>query len=182
MLTAAECDELTRFSDAAMERHQPKAGTGLEVHQTQVQLRLRMSEHPEFIDLVGQPEMVSLVAQLLSPNIHLHTAAVLFKHPYIGNDATPEEVEAGGGVKAVFDAQSAGCTCLQKRPRSRSCLAGVSGSPRRPDLQLLVAGHRDIGITEDTGHDGVFRGGVKVCYALTEGMDAPMGGMTMFAR
>ena len=25
-------------------------------------------------------------------------------------------------------------------------------------------------------HDGVFRGGVKVCYALTD-MDAPMSGM-----
>ena len=121
VLTAAECDELTRFSDAAMERHQPKAGTGLEVHQTQVQLRLRMSEHPEFIDLVGQPETVSLVAQLLSPNIHLHTAAVLFKHPYIGNDATPEEVEAGGGVKAVFDAQSAGCTCRHGRALAAAC-------------------------------------------------------------
>ena len=58
----------------------------------------------------------------------------------------------------------------------------LAGSPRRPDLRLLVAGHRDIGITEDTGHGGVFRCGVKVCYALTGGMDAPMGGMTLFAR
>ena len=72
---------------------------------------------------------------------------------------------------------------MQTRPRSRSCLLrSLAPIPTPPDLRLLATGHRDIGITEDTGHDGVFRGGVKVCYALTDGMDAPMGGMTMFAR
>ena len=72
---------------------------------------------------------------------------------------------------------------MQTRPRSRSCLLrSLAPIPTPPDLRLLATGHRDIGITEDTGHDGVFRGGVKVCYALTGGMDAPMGGMTMFAR
>jgi ectoine hydroxylase-related dioxygenase (phytanoyl-CoA dioxygenase family) len=150
VLSEADCDQLEAMADAAMDRHAPPAGTGLENHQTQRQLRLTMSDHPEFIPVVGQPHVVSLVAQLLSPNIHLHTAAVLYKNSYIGNDASAEEIANRGGHQAVFEAESAGW-------------------------------HRDAGITEDVGHAGVFRCGIKACYALTD-LTSPMAGMTMFAK
>ena len=67
-------------------------------------------------------------AQLVTPYfkglvcIQLHTSAVLFKHPYVGNDASAAEVAARGGEGAVFEAESVGW-------------------------------HRDIGMTEDMGHD-----------------------------
>eukprot|EP01043_Picozoa_sp_COSAG02_P016195 COSAG02_NODE_708_length_18231_cov_53.208416_6_plen_323_part_00 len=150
ILSSMQCNELEAYADAAMDRHSPRAGTGQESHPSQVQLRLNIGEHPEFIPIVSQPLVVSLVAQLLSPNIHLHTAAVLFKHSCIGTQITADEVVSRGGVSAVFEAQSAGY-------------------------------HRDIGITEDVGHAGVFRAGIKACYALSD-MTAPMTGMTMFAK
>ena len=150
VLSTMQCNELEAYADAAMDRHSPRAGTGQESHQSQVQLRLNIGEHPEFIPIVSQPLVVSLVAQLLSPNIHLHTAAVLFKHSYIGNQISAEEVVSRGGPRAVFEAESAGY-------------------------------HRDIGMTEDVGHGGVFRGGIKACYALSD-LTVPMAGMTMFAK
>eukprot|EP01052_Picozoa_sp_SAG31_P004292 SAG31_NODE_176_length_21334_cov_12.211067_21_plen_320_part_00 len=150
ILSEKECDLLEKHADAAMEKHSPRTATGLERHQTQVQLRLPMRDHPEFFPIVAQPLVVSLVAQLLSPNIHLHTAAVLFKKKFIGNDASIDEVADRGGPRAVFEAESNGW-------------------------------HRDIGITEDVGHGGVFRCGIKACYALSD-LTSPMSGMTLFAR
>lgn len=150
VLTDAECDKLETFANAAVKRHAPQADTGLEATQTQIQLRLALGDHPEFIPIVGQPLIVSIVAQLLSSNIHVHTVAVLFKHSYIGKGLSADEVVRRGGPRAVFEAESAGW-------------------------------HRDIGITEDVGHSGVFKCGIKACYALSD-LTSPMAGMTMFAR
>ena len=109
VLSAAEVGRLTVAADAAMERHQPRGGGGLEADPTQVQLRPPMAEHPELLPLVGHGPTVSLVAQLLSPNLHLHTAAILYKHPLEG--------AAGAGAAErcrMFEAWSAcggGCHC-----------------------------------------------------------------------
>ena len=73
-----------------------------------------------------------LVVQLLSPNLHLHTAAIIYKWP--------ED-------QAAADART---------------------------------WHRDIGMTEDVGHAGVFRAGVKVGYCLTD-FPEPRSGFTLFA-
>ena len=141
-LSHAEVRDLEFVADGLMKRHSPQGqGSGLEKHETQVQLRRPIAETPELLPLVGNGSTVSLCAQLLSPNIHLHTAAVLFKFPHA---CAPEE--------------------------------------RQAQFELLSAGwHRDIGITEDMGHEHVFRAGIKVCYALTD-FQSPMSGLTRFAR
>ena len=73
-----------------------------------------------------------LVVQLLSPNLHVHTAAIIYKWP---------EGEAAGDARTW---------------------------------------HRDIGMTEDVGHAGVFRAGIKVGYCLTD-FPEPRSGFTLFA-
>jgi hypothetical protein len=69
---------------------------------------------------------------LLSPNIHLHTTAIIYKFPQIDTS-----------------------------PASRSW-------------------HRDIGITQDLGHDCLFRAGIKVGYCLTDFLPS-QSGFTLFA-
>ena len=75
---------------------------------------------------------VPLVVQLLSPNIHLHTTAIIFKYPQANEEEAPYRVW-----------------------------------------------HRDIGITEDLGHEGIVRAGIKVGYCLTD-FPAPESGFTKF--
>lgn len=44
-----------------------------------------------------------------------------------------------------------------------------------------VGWHRDIGMTEDMSHAAVFRGGIKICYCLTD-FTQPRSGLTRFAQ
>ena len=87
-----------------------------------------------FDSLLSNSTTVSRVVQLLSPNIHLHTASLIYKKPQ-PPDTTP------------------------------------------PDRGW----HRDAGITEDLGHKGLPRVGIKVCYCLTDFLE-PNSGMTLMAR
>ncbi len=97
-----------------------------------VQRRPGIVEEKTFHPLLAHSDTVPLVVQLLSPNIHLHTAAIIYKFP---------------------------------EPNSESASRGW---------------HRDIGMTEDLGHNRVFRAGVKVDYCLTD-FPEPQCGFTMFA-
>ena len=98
-----------------------------------VQRRPGIVEEAEFHPLLAMSPTVPLVTQLLSPNIHLHTTAIIYKRPQSGND--PEVVRERGW-------------------------------------------HRDIGMTEDLGHDNLFRAGIKVGYCLTD-FPQPRSGFTM---
>lgn len=142
-LSEGELHVLEEAADGLIRQHGPRGGAGLEKHPTQVQLRMPIAEAPALLGLVGKGSVVSLCAQLLSPNLHLHTAAVLFKYPHA---CTRED----GDEQAEFEAHSTGW-------------------------------HRDIGITEDMGHDCVFRAGIKVCYALSD-FQSPRSGLTRFAQ
>jgi len=86
-----------------------------------LQLRQGVVSEPALAPLVSHGSTVPLVVQLLSPNIHLHTASIIYKKP--------QDPAATG-----------------------------------PDRGW----HRDIGIAEDLGHEGLPRVGVKVCYCLTD--------------
>ena len=87
-----------------------------------------------FDSLISNSTTIARVVQLLSPNIHLHTASLIYKKPQ-SPDTTP------------------------------------------PDRGW----HRDAGITEDLGHKGLPRVGIKVCYCLTDFLE-PNSGMTLMAR
>lgn len=52
-----------------------------------VQRRPGLVQEPEVLALVAHPGMLSLLVQLLSPNIHLHTTALIYKPPV---ERTPE--------------------------------------------------------------------------------------------
>ena len=97
-----------------------------------VQLRQGIVQEPAFHPLLAHSTTIPLVVQLLSPNIHLHTTAIIYKWP----QDTTHAAERGW--------------------------------------------HRDIGMTEDMGHAGVFRAGIKVGYCLTN-FPQPMSGFTLFA-
>lgn len=125
-LRPAETDALTAAADKMIDDFERPPG------QTYVQRRPGIVEEPAFHPLLAHPSTVPLVVQLLSPNIHLHTSAIIYKWP---------QDEADG--------------------RARTW-------------------HRDIGITEDLGHAGVFRAGVKVGYCLTD-FPEPRAGFTLFA-
>ncbi len=99
-----------------------------------LQRRDGIVQEAAFDSLVSNSTTVSRVVQLLSPNIHLHTASLIYKKPQ-PPDTTP------------------------------------------PDRGW----HRDIGIAEDLGHEGLPRVGIKVCYCLTDFLE-PDSGMTLMAR
>lgn len=84
-----------------------------------------------FDPLISNPRVVPLIVQLLSSNIHLHTATLIYKKPH-------ETVPAR-------------------------------------------AWHRDIGISNDLGHVGLPRVGIKACYCLTDFLESDSG-MTLMAR
>jgi hypothetical protein len=46
-----------------------------------IDLRPGLFEEPALLDLVGFAPTISLLAQLLSPNIHLHSTALIYKRP-----------------------------------------------------------------------------------------------------
>lgn len=125
-LRPAETGALTAAADKLIDDFERLPG------QTYVQRRPGIVEEPAFHPLLAHSSTVPLVVQLLSPNIHLHTSAIIYKWP---------QDEADG--------------------RARTW-------------------HRDIGITEDMGHAGVFRAGVKVGYCLTD-FPEPRAGFTLFA-
>ena len=99
-----------------------------------LQRRDGIVQEEAFDSLISNSTTVSRVVQLLSPNIHLHTASLIYKKPQ-PSDTTP------------------------------------------PDRGW----HRDAGITEDLGHKGLPRVGIKVCYCLTDFLQ-PNSGMTLMAR
>ena len=97
-----------------------------------VQCRPGVVQEKAFHPLLAHSSTVPLVVQLLSPNIHLHTTAIIYKFP-----------RADGGDQAR-------------------------------------GWHRDIGITEDLGHERLVRAGIKVGYCLTD-FPVPRSGFTLFA-
>jgi len=125
-LTTQEVAQLTASSDQMIEAF------GRDEGQHYVQCRPGIVENRGFHSLLAHPSTLPLVIQLLSPNIHLHTTAIIYKYPEPDEGATPR------------------------------------------------GWHRDIGMTQDLGHAGVVRAGIKVGYCLTD-FHEPQSGFTMFA-
>ncbi len=101
--------------------------------ETYLQLRQGIVQEEAFAGLVAHSTTVPLVVQFLGPNIHLHSASLIYK-----------------------------------KPRDPAATAPERGW------------HRDIGIAEDLGHNGLLRLGIKVCYCLTD-FHQPNAGLTLMA-
>ena len=125
-LTEQEVAQLTTVCDRMIDEF------GREADQYYVQRRPGIVQEKVFHPLLTHSSTVPLVVQLLSPNIHLHTTAIIYKFP---------QDDAGEGTRGW---------------------------------------HRDIGMTEDLGHERIVRAGIKVGYCLTD-FPAPQSGFTMFA-
>ena len=74
-LTATEVESLTQISDRMIEQFDHAE------NQPYVQLRLGIVQNPAFHPLLAHDSTLPLVVQLLSPNIHLHTTAIIYKFP-----------------------------------------------------------------------------------------------------
>jgi ectoine hydroxylase-related dioxygenase (phytanoyl-CoA dioxygenase family) len=119
VLDAGLIEQLIEDADRLMHVHGPG------------HLRKGVVQEPAFAHLLSHPATVPLVVQLLSPNIHLHTATITYKSS-------------------------------------------------QPDVEDFRGWHRDIGISDDLGHQGLPRVGLKVCYCLTDFME-PSSGITLMA-
>lgn len=75
VLSAQELEQLTEASDRMMEDF------GCEPGQYYFQRRAGIVQEPAFDPLLAHAATLPLVVQLLSPNIHLHTTAIIYKHP-----------------------------------------------------------------------------------------------------
>ena len=126
VLTEQEVVQLTTVCDQMIDEF------GREADQYYVQRRPGIVQENAFHPLLIHPSIVPLVVQLLSPNIHLHTTAIIYKFP---------QDDAEEGTRGW---------------------------------------HRDIGMTEDLGHERIVRAGIKVGYCLTD-FPTPQSGFTMFA-
>ena len=125
-LTAREVAQLTAVCDRMIDDFERPPD------QCYVQRRPGIVEESAFHPLLAHSSTLPLVVQLLSPNIHLHTTAIIYKFP---------QDEAAGMERGW---------------------------------------HRDIGMTEDLGHERILRAGIKVGYCLTD-FPAPRSGFTLFA-
>jgi len=125
-LTPEEVEGLTDISDRLIHDFER------EQDQSYVQRRPGIVQEPAFHPLLAHDSTLPLLVQLLTPNIHLHTTAIIYKYP---------ESEAA--------------------------------TPAR-------GWHRDIGLTQDLGHAGTVRAGIKIGYCLTD-FNEPNSGFTLFA-
>ena len=125
-LSNVEVEELIDVCDPMMEEFNRDS------NHPYSQRRDGMVQKKCFQSLITHESTLSVVAQLLSGNIHLHTTSMIYKKP-----------ESTGEFK------------------------------RR-------SWHRDIGMTQDLGHEGVVLAGIKVGYCLTDFLE-PNSGVTLFA-
>jgi len=125
-LSSSEIEALNDVCDLMMEEF------NLQSNHPYSQRRDGMVQKKCFQDLITHESTLSIVAQLLSGNIHLHTTSIIYKQPESEDD-------------------------VERR-----------------------SWHRDIGMTQDVGHEGVVLAGIKVGYCLTDFLE-PNSGVTLFA-
>jgi hypothetical protein len=80
-LTRAQIDSLIAGGDRLAEAFLKKPIVLDRPEFNHIDLRPGLLEEPALLDLVGLPTTISLLAQLLSPNIHLHSTALIYKRP-----------------------------------------------------------------------------------------------------
>ena len=80
VLSPEMIDKLTQVSDRLIE--------SFDADGTYVQRRPGIVQEPDFHPLVTQSPTVPLVAQLLTPNIQLHTTAIIYKFPEPADEET----------------------------------------------------------------------------------------------
>ncbi len=127
VLSSKDIDQLTAACDRMIE--------AFDQDSSYVQQSPGIVVDTNFHPLLAWSPTVPLITQLLSPNIHLHTTAIIYKR---------------------------------------------SQKQDKPEIVNQRGWHRDIGITEDLGHDNLLRVGIKVGYCLTD-FPQPRSGFTMFA-
>jgi len=81
VLNRAQVDSLIDGGDRLAEAFLKKPVVMDRPEFNHIDLRPGLLEEPALLDLVGLAPTISLLAQLLSPNIHLHSTALIYKRP-----------------------------------------------------------------------------------------------------
>jgi ectoine hydroxylase-related dioxygenase (phytanoyl-CoA dioxygenase family) len=81
VLNRAQIDSLIKAGDRLAEAFLKKPVVMDRPEFNHLDLRPGLLEEPALLDLVGFAPTISLLAQLLSPNIHLHSTALIYKRP-----------------------------------------------------------------------------------------------------
>jgi Phytanoyl-CoA dioxygenase (PhyH) len=81
VLNRAQIDSLIEAGDRLAEAFLKKPIVMDRPEFNHIDLRPGLLEEPALLDLVGFAPTISLLAQLLSPNIHLHSTALIYKRP-----------------------------------------------------------------------------------------------------
>lgn len=80
-LSKQQVDALTEITDNKARAFLDKYDVPLRAEYNQLDLRPGLLKYPETIALITNASTVPLVTQLLSPNIHLHSTALIYKRP-----------------------------------------------------------------------------------------------------
>ena len=113
--------------------------------ETQLQLRLGIVQEQTFAPLVANSAVVPLIVQLLSPNIHLHSAALIYKNP---QDAATAPATRGWhrDIGIAEDLGHAGlprigikaCYCLTDFPTANSGMTLMARGSHRTTTPLAI--------------------------------------------
>ena len=84
-LSKQQVNALTQITDHKARAFLDKYDVPLRAEYNQLDLRPGLLKYPATLDLVTNAATVPLVTQLLSPNIHLHSTALIYKRPSDAN-------------------------------------------------------------------------------------------------
>ncbi|MFT4927443.1 MAG: ectoine hydroxylase [Phenylobacterium sp.] len=80
-LDSEQVSALTDITDCKARAFLDKYDVPSKAEYNQLDFRPGLLKYPATIDLVSNPKTIPLVVQLLSPNIHLHSTALIYKRP-----------------------------------------------------------------------------------------------------
>ena len=151
VLNQAHTDTLIEAGDRLAEAFLKKPVVMDRPEFNHIDLRPGLLEEPALLDLVGFAPMVSLPVQLLSPNIHLHSTALIYKRPENPDAPTfrrgwhrdiriPEDLGNSGlprvGIKV--------CYCLTDFHRADAGMTLMArGTHRRQEPLVIRRGESD---------------------------------------
>ena len=144
--------------DALIEAGDRMAGSFLDkpavahkTHYNRLDLRPGLLREKAFLSLVAESSTVPLIVQLLSPNIHLHSTAMIYKR-YAGDDGTPFRIGWHRDIRIPRDLGHAGlprvgikvCYCLTDFPeRDSGMTLFARGSHKKTEPLALRKGEVD---------------------------------------
>ncbi|MEA2569742.1 MAG: hypothetical protein QOI24_1743 [Acidobacteriota bacterium] len=150
-LDAETVDALVRAGDRLAGSFLDKPPVSHKTNYNHLDLRPGLLREKPFLSLVTQSPAVPLIVQLLSPNIHLHSTAMIYKR-WAGEDGTPFRIGWHRDIRIPRDLGHSGlprvgikvCYCLTDFPERDSGMTLMArGSHKKTDPLALPKGEVD---------------------------------------